>query len=181
MVVFRRSAALLRRFALNSAFSRDLSGQAAWITAVAESRNVSGHWRGLHVLAWPATAGKYSSSSLGSHAGAAVAGSQPAHGAAAAAALASAVSPSQLLHLRSFAAGSGRTAALRRLHRAGVRASAGSRASREAAAARAAAGGGDIEAGPATDVVPREGPASDLQVASVVEHPALIVTRPVEW
>jgi hypothetical protein len=91
--------------------------------------------------------------------------------------------PAQLLSLRGFAAaaaaGGGRPAALRRLRRAGARVS--GRAGREAALARVEAGGGEVEAGPATDVQPREGSASDLQVASVVDHPALIITRPVEW
>ncbi|PSC69495.1 Altered inheritance rate of mitochondria 25 [Micractinium conductrix] len=78
------------------------------------------------------------------------------------------------------AASKARSAALRRLQRAGSRAAAGSRG-HEAALARQAAGGGEVEAGPGTDVVPREGAASSVEVASVVDHPALIITRPVEW
>lgn len=83
--------------------------------------------------------------------------------------------------LRGFAAAAdGRAAALRRLRRAGARASGSSRG-REAALARVAEGGGEVERGPAADVAPVEGPADELQVASVVDHPALIVTRPIEW
>lgn len=181
MAVLRRSAALLGRIGESTALLHETLGQPAWLAALGGSRTVSGGSRGLCALAGPAMAADIRSSSLGSHWAVAAAGRQPAAGAAAAAALEAAASPSQLLHHRSFAAGSGRTTALRRLRRAGARASAGSRASREVAAARVAAGGGDVEAGPATDVVPREGPASEVQVSSVVDHPALIVTRPVEW
>ena len=91
----------------------------------------------------------------------------------------------QLQPSRRFAAASGRPAALRRLKRASARAAVGvgSRGSggKEAALARQEAGGGEIEAGPSHDVVVHEGPANSLQIASVVDHPALIVTRPIEW
>lgn len=70
--------------------------------------------------------------------------------------------------------------ALRRLRRAGARAAAGSRGS-GGALQRLEESGGEVDAGPATDVQPQEGPADQLQVASVVGHPALVITRPVEW
>ena len=98
-------------------------------------------------------------------------------------AAASAAAAAQLLPCRGFAA-DGRPAALRRLRRATARSAVGVGArggGREAALAREAAGGGELEAGPAHDVVVHEGPANSLQVASVVDHPALIVTRPIEW
>lgn len=87
---------------------------------------------------------------------------------------------------RGYAAASkGSSAALRRLKRASARVATGvgSRhaAGREAALARQEAGGGEVEAGPAHDVVVHEGPANSVQIASVVDHPALIVTRPIEW
>lgn len=87
---------------------------------------------------------------------------------------------------RGYAAASkGSSAALRRLKRASARVATGvgSRhaAGREAALAREEAGGGEVEAGPAHDVVVHEGPANSVQIASVVDHPALIVTRPIEW
>lgn len=109
----------------------------------------------------------------------------PTSAAAAAAAATRCLRPADAAHLAqtaSFAAAASkaRSAALRRLQRAGSRAAAGSRG-HEAALARQAAGGGEVEAGPGTDVVPREGAASSVEVASVVDHPALIITRPVEW
>ncbi|KAL4856200.1 putative AAA domain-containing protein [Chlorella vulgaris] len=70
--------------------------------------------------------------------------------------------------------------ALRRLRRAGARAAAGSRGS-GGALQRLGESDGEVDAGPATDVQPQEGPADQLQVASVVGHPALVITRPVEW
>ncbi|KAL4433408.1 hypothetical protein ABPG77_010261 [Micractinium sp. CCAP 211/92] len=122
MVVLRRSVALLRRFALNSASSHNHLGKPPGSPPSPTAEMFLEAGVASARLAGPATAGNISLSSLGPHLGAAVAGSQPAPGAAAAAALAAAASPSQLLHARSFAAGSGRTAALRRLRRAGVRA-----------------------------------------------------------
>ncbi len=95
-----------------------------------------------------------------------------------------AAAAAQLQPRRWYAAASGRPAAVRRLRRASARAAVGvgSRGGgREAALARQEAGGGEVEAGPAHDVVVHEGPANSLQIASVVDHPALIVTRPVEW
>lgn len=181
MVVLRRAVALLGRMGGSTPLMYDALGQPAWLAALVGSRNNSGGSRSVYALAAPSIAADIMPCSLGSRWTAGAAGSQLTAGAAAAAAGVAASSPTQLLHLRAFAAGSGRTAALRRLRRAGARAAAGSRASREAAAARVAAGGGDVEAGPATDVVPQEGPASELQVASAVDHPALIITRPVEW
>jgi hypothetical protein len=44
-----------------------------------------------------------------------------------------------------------------------------------------AAAQGEVQAGPHADVQPREGPANELQVAAALDHPALIVTRPIEW
>ena len=115
-------------------------------------------------------------------------GSQQAPAAAAAAAAAACTFagplPAQLQLSRGFAAGGG-SAAVRRLRRASARAAGASRRAavggREAALERVAAGGGEVEAGPQHDVVPHEGVASTVQVASVVDHPALIVTRPIEW
>ncbi|KAL4451629.1 hypothetical protein ABPG75_007291 [Micractinium tetrahymenae] len=182
MAVVRRSlASWTRQIGLAAPLLQDALDQPAWLAALVGSRSLSAGSRGLCGLAAPAAAADIRSSSLGLRWTAAAASSWQSPGAAAPAAAALAAPPTQLIHLRSFAAGSGRTAALRRLRRAGARASAGSRASREVAAAREAAGGGEVEAGPTTDVAPREGPASEVQVASVVDHPALIVTRPIEW
>lgn len=87
--------------------------------------------------------------------------------------------PPPLQHqFRGFAAGGGSSAAVRRLRRAGSRVAA-SRGSVEAALTRQEEG--SVEAGPTEDIVPVEGPASEVQVASVVGHPALIITRPIEW
>lgn len=73
---------------------------------------------------------------------------------------------------RGYAASStGKKAAVRRLRNASARAAGGRPSGPQTALQRA----------PTVDVQPSEGPAGAAAVAGVVNHPALIVTRPVEW
>ena len=77
---------------------------------------------------------------------------------------------------------------MRRLQRAAARSGGRSRdaaaASRAPAASHSDTGGSgelDVAPGPTTDIQPRLGSASEPQIASVVGHPALVITRPIEW
>ncbi len=74
--------------------------------------------------------------------------------------------PSLLSAPRSFAS---RAAAVKRLRKAGTR----------AAAARAPER--SLQRVPTEDVRPAETSASAAEIASVVDHPAIVVTRPIEW
>lgn len=78
----------------------------------------------------------------------------------------------QLLQWRGFAAGSPtKKGTVRRLRNASAR----------AAGARPAGPQTALQRAPAADVRPSAAEPAEVAVAGVVNHPALIVTRPVEW
>jgi hypothetical protein len=91
-------------------------------------------------------------------------------------------SASRQLHSSAAAHESASSAALRRLSQAHARRERALEAREHKPAATAAEGGLVPAPAPnATVVTPREGAASELQLAAALDHSALIVTRPIEW